>query len=317
MESLARLLKSIPDLSFMKESEQHIARLLDDPLVKQLRTEYPAISDEDLTLNMNRIYQYVTESANCRSCPGLERCPNDFKGHATELAVHTLNDQIQLLDKKVPCQLYITKRSQDAIQQRITSFYVDEHALREAYSPQEIISRDRNRAPAVGKIMDYILLTKEEGLQKKGLFLSGPFGTGKTFLMCYMLHELAKVGLTGVIVYVPDFIEELKSMFNEPQKLKEMVDVLKTTDLLVFDDVGAENLNPWARDHIIGAILNQRMNHKPTFYTSNYNLEGLEKHFAFTSREGEEEHKGLRMMDRIRPFVEVVTVSGSNQRGKE
>ena len=26
----------------------------------------------------------------------------------------------------------------------------------------------------------------------------------------------------------------------------------KTTDLLVFDDIGAENLNSWARDHVMG-----------------------------------------------------------------
>lgn len=316
MESLGRLLQSMPELSFMSDGEAQIAKLLADPMVQQLRSDHPEISDEDLTLNMNRLYQYVTEQTHCQSCPGLARCPNDFQGHSTELSVNTINGQLQIIDKKVPCSLYLNKRNQDMINQRIRSFYVDDQALREAYSPQEIMSRDRNRAPAVSKIMDYILLTKEKGLQKNGLFLSGPFGTGKTFLMCYMLHELAKIGLTSVIVYVPDFIEELKALFNEPFKIKEMVDVLKTTDLLVFDDVGAENLNPWARDHIIGAILNQRMNNKPTFFTSNYNLDGLEKHFAFTSREGAEEHKGLRMMDRIRPFVEVVTVSGSNQRGK-
>jgi primosomal protein DnaI len=130
-----------------------------------------------------------------------------------------------------------------------------------------------------------------------------------------MLYRLAKVGMTGAIVYMPDFAEDLKGMFQDGQKLKETIELLKETDLLVFDDIGAENLNPWLRDHVIGAILNYRMNRKPTFFTSNYDLNGLEKHFSFTSREGEEEHKGLRIMDRIRPFVEVVAVKGYNKRG--
>src|SRR5690606_31348365 len=100
----------------------------------------------------------------------------------------------------------------------------------------------------------------------------------------------------------------------EPQKLKDMIDLLKEADLLVFDDIGAENLSPWVRDHVLGLILNYRMNRKPTFYTSNHDLDALERHFSFTHKEGEESHKGRRLMDRLRPFVDVIRVSGRNQR---
>jgi primosomal protein DnaI len=58
------------------------------------------------------------------------------------------------------------------------------------------------------------------------------------------------------------------------------------------------------------------MNRKPTFFTSNYDLDGLEKHFSFTSKDGEEEYKGQRIMDRIRPFVDVIVVNGYNKRGQ-
>jgi len=114
---------------------------------------------------------------------------------------------------------------------------------------------------------------------------------------------------------MPEFAEELKGMFSEPQRLKETIDLLKEADLLVFDDIGAENLNPWLRDHVLGTILNYRMNRKPTFFTSNYELDALEQHFSFTSKDGEEEFKGKRLMDRIRPFVDVVVVNGTNKRG--
>src|SRR5690606_25979116 len=108
------------------------------------------------------------------------------------------------------------------------------------------------------------------------------------------------------IVYMPEFMEDLKSMFQEPQKLKETIDMMKETDFLIFDDIGAENMNPWLRDHVMGSILNYRMNRKPTFYTSNYDLDRLAQHFSFTSREGEDEEKGRRIMERIRTFVDVV-----------
>jgi primosomal protein DnaI len=130
-----------------------------------------------------------------------------------------------------------------------------------------------------------------------------------------MLHELAKSGLSGVIVYVPEFVEDVKSMLDEPARLRETIELMKQTDLLVFDDIGAENLSPWVRDHVMGTILNYRMNRKPTFYTSNHDLDALERHFSFTNKDGEEAHKGQRLMDRIRPFVDRLWIGGGNKRG--
>ncbi len=315
MESLSRILSSMPDMSFMKKAEQTIKELLDDPLVTKLREKHPELDEHTIKIHMNRLYQYVTEYKNCMNCPGLERCPNDFQGHYTRLKVEQIGGQTYIHDQKVSCKKWIAQNNQDSIRSRIRSFYVDEKALEDGYSSEQILFMDMERAQSVSTLQDYIDKTKEEGLQKEGLYLVGKFGTGKTFLMCYLLYQLAKEGLTGVIVYMPDFVEDLKAMIQEPQRLKETVELMKETDLLVFDDIGAENLNPWARDHVMGAILNYRMNRKPTFFTSNYELDELERHFSFTNRDGDEEFKGQRIMDRIRPFVEVIKVGGFNKRG--
>ncbi|MFD0868106.1 MULTISPECIES: primosomal protein DnaI [Paenibacillus] len=316
MESLADLLKQFSGTPLWKNREEIRKQVATDPAVREWRLLHPEVTDEEISLNLNKFYQFVKERNNCSQCPGLERCPNDFEGHYTVLSVETTQDRCYIYDRKASCDKFITKQNQDSIRSRIRSFYVDERSLNQGYSADEILSKDWERAAAVDQIMDYILKTKEQGLQRQGLYLAGPFGTGKTFLMCYMLYELAKVGLTGAIVYMPDFSEDLKSMFQDPQKLKETIDLLKETDLLVLDDIGAENMNPWLRDHVLGTILNYRMNRKPTFFTSNYELDDLEKHFSFTSKDGEEEFKGQRIMDRIRHFVEVVHVTGYNKRSK-
>jgi primosomal protein DnaI len=318
MEPLSELLKKMPFAVAMQEqaaakSQQIVA----DPLITEWRRKYPFVREQDFKLNMNRFYQYVVELNNCKNCPGLELCPNDYKGHYSNLTADHVNETTEIYDQKVSCKLYIAKQTQDAIRSRIHSFYVDDRALSEGYSMKEILNRDEERAEAIAQVGQYIIKTKKEGLQKNGLYLVGHFGTGKTFLMCYMLHELAKTGLTGAIIYMPDFSEDLKAMFAEPQKLKETIDLLKDTDLLIFDDIGAENMNPWLRDHVMGTILNYRMNRKPTFFTSNYELNALEKHFSFTSKDGEEEFKGQRIMDRIGPFVEVIHVKGFNKRGSK
>lgn len=316
MESLAQLLKQMPSSSILTRLAEREAQVLNDPLVRKLRMKYPELDDRTLRINLNKLYQYVKEYRNCTNCPGLEHCPNDFQGHYTKLSCEQVNGAAQLYDHKVSCKKFISNQVQRQIRNRVRSFYVDDLALNRGYSAEEILDTDSERAEAVAGVLRYIKRTKENGLQTDGLYLVGKFGTGKTFLMCYLLHELAKSGLSGAIVYMPDFVEDLKAMLHEPHKLKETIDLMKQTDLLIFDDMGAENLNPWVRDHVMGSILNYRMNRKPTFYTSNYELDALEQHFSFTNKDGEEEHKGQRLMDRIRPFVEVIVVNGANKRGR-
>ncbi|MFC5447569.1 primosomal protein DnaI [Paenibacillus aestuarii] len=315
MESLSQLLKAMPSSEWRKNAEEKIRLVMQDPLIGKFRQKYPFLDDHTIKINMNKLYQHVNEYKSCSNCPGLDLCPNDMTGHYTMLAAESVNGVSFIHEEKVACKKFVAKQMQDAISSRIRTFHVDPRMISRSYSFGDILEVDLDRAKAVMQINDYVNLTIEEGLQTNGLYLSGSFGTGKTFLMGYMLYQLAKVGMTGAIVYMPDFAEDLKGMFQEPQKLKETVDLLKETDLLVFDDIGAENLNPWLRDHVIGAILNYRMNRKPTFFTSNYELSGLEKHFSFTNKDGDEEYKGQRIMDRIRPFVQVVPVTGRNKRG--
>jgi len=316
MESLGELIRRWPlGADMHAEAERHLDALLEEPAVRELRERHPELTRRDLRLNLNRIYQYVKEKRNCAACPGLDRCPNDIEGYYTLLECEVQNDRAQLYDRKAACGLLRARQAEQQLRNRVRSFYIDESALGGSFSPTEMVTIEPERSAAVKHLLSYIKTTREQGLQKRGLYLVGPFGTGKTYLMCYMLHELAKSGLTGVIVYVPEFVEDVKSMLDEPARLRETIELMKETDLLVFDDIGAENLSPWVRDHVLGTILNYRMNRKPTFYTSNHDLDALELHFSFTNRDGEEAHKGQRIMDRIRPFVDRLWIGGGNKRG--
>lgn len=315
MESLGEALRRLPLLEGVERPEKLAEQVLNDPLVLKLRSRYPEVDDATLRLNLNRLYQMAKEVRNCKQCPGLANCPNDMQGHYTGIACSQLNGRWQVLDEKVPCGKWTAYEQQQQIRKRITSFFVDDTILGAAYDPSEMLDIDADRETAVMDLISYIEKTHREGLQKKGLYFQGGFGTGKTYLAGFMLQRLAKEGFSGVIVYMPEFVEDAKALMLEPQQLKETISLMKEADLLVFDDIGAENLSPWVRDHVLGAILNHRMNRKPTFYTSNHDLEALERHFSFTHKEGEEMHKGQRLMDRVRPFVDVVHVRGRNHRG--
>ncbi len=315
MDSIGNVLKQFGNSRIRQQTEDLKNRIFNEPEVRQLRLRYPGLTEQELSRNLSRLYEYTKEKQNCANCPGLENCPNDFQGHYTKLSIDEVGEQLRIRDHKAPCNLQLAHQRDQQISSRIRSFYVDERALLEGYDEVEIMMKDPVRSPAVNRVFRYINETKTVGLSAKGLYLEGPFGTGKTFLMCYLLHELAKQGHSGVIVYMPDFVEDVKSMIQDGEKLRDTVELMKETDLLIFDDIGAENMGPWVRDHVLGSILNYRMNRKPTFYTSNYSLSALEKHLSFTNKDGEEAYKGQRLMNRVSPFVEVVRVLGDNKRG--
>jgi len=315
MESLKDALRSWTVPGRTGSPEQITAQVLNDPLVQEFRSRNPQLDSAALRLNVNRLYQMAVETRNCQNCPGLDKCPNDMQGHSTRLDCEAIGGRWQIVDRKMPCSLWVQYEQQMHLRRRITCLFTDESVLGQAYDETEMLNLDDDRSFSVDRLLDYVERTKLEGLQKTGLYLMGDFGTGKTYLAGYLLQKLAKEGYSGVIVYMPEFVEDAKALMLEPQKLKDTITLMKETDLLVFDDIGAENLSPWVRDHVLGAILNYRMNRKPTFYTSNHDLQSLERHFSFTHKEGEEMHKGKRLMDRLRPFVEVVHVRGRNQRG--
>ncbi|ANE46167.1 ATPase AAA [Paenibacillus swuensis] len=313
MESLSDLLKDPSNRNLLRQAEMNSLGVMSDPAVIKFRAKHPELDEKTLKLNMNRLYQYAQEYNHCTHCPGLDQCPNDMQGHYTKLSVEGVNGSQYVNDHKVPCKKLTAREAELKIRKRIRCMYIDEKVLEEGFSAKEILTMDAKRAESAHRVLSYVEKTKLKGLQSQGLYLAGNFGTGKTYLMSYLLNELAKEGFTGAIVFMPDFVEDIKRMFQDDKKMFETIELLKETDLLILDDLGSENLNAWFRDHVLASILNYRMGRKPTFYTSNHDFEWLQKHLSYT-KDGNEENKGARLMERIKPYVEYIKLEGENKR---
>jgi transcriptional regulator with XRE-family HTH domain len=80
----------------------------------------------------------------------------------------------------------------------------------------------------------------------------------------------------------------------------EVLDEIMNCDVLLIDDIGAENNSPWARDEVLGTILQHRMNNDlTTFFTSNFTIDELEQVLSETSK-GSDIIKARRIIERIR-----------------
>jgi primosomal protein DnaI len=147
----------------------------------------------------------------------------------------------------------------------------------------------------------------------KGFYLSGDFGVGKTMILAAMANRLAAQGTRVVFLHVPTFIADLSKHIQDGTVGQE-VDRLAQAPVVIFDDIGAETLSQWARDDVLGVILQQRMdNVLPTFFSSNFDQQALERHFEET-RGNVDPVKAKRLMQRVQFLAPEIVVSGPNRR---
>ena len=78
-------------------------------------------------------------------------------------------------------------------------------------------------------------------------------------------------------------------------------------NILMLDDIGAEEVTPWVRDEVIGPLLHYRMVHElPTFFTSNLSYDELEHHLSMT-REGAEKQKQLELLNALKHYPHLIS----------
>ena len=151
----------------------------------------------------------------------------------------------------------------------------------------------------------------------KGLYLTGNFGCGKTYLVSAALNELAKKNHQIAIIYYPEFLRSLKESFGDSETYNEKFRLAKNVEILLLDDIGAETMTEWSRDEVLGTILQYRMQEGlTTFFTSNLTIEELEEHFS-TSARGIEKVKAKRIIERIKHLTIEMTLVSENKRERE
>ena len=149
---------------------------------------------------------------------------------------------------------------------------------------------------------------------QKAVYIYGDFGIGKSYLMAALAHELSvERGASTTLVHYPSFVLDVKNAISSGL-VKEKIDQVKTAQVLILDDIGAEQSSPWMRDEILQVILQHRMQENlPTFFTSNFSFADLERHFA-SSKNGDETWQAKRVMERIKFLAQEVRLEGENRR---
>jgi primosomal protein DnaI len=262
------------------------------------------LKPEQVERQLIKLYEFESQSKACEKCSSLESCCNLVQGYVPKVSVEDGN--IRLAYEKCPRKLVhdeqVRKKS------FVQSLYMPKDLLEASFSTIEL--DDPERFEAIRKIEQFIHTENAT----KGLYLYGPFGVGKTYLLGALANALAEREIKSMFIYMPELVREMKASIND-STINEKIDRFKKVPILILDDIGSEYLSAWFRDEVLGAILQYRMMERlPVFFTSNYSLKELEIVFASANHGESEKLKARRIVERIKQVSEPVAIMGKNRR---
>jgi len=283
-----------------KELKKSYSEALEDKKFNQFVSKLK-VDDTLLMKYTTTLQESCKEFNHCLECKNLSECTNKLLGYAYLPKI--VNGNLQFSYK--PCHYKINQDKKYSFLKNIK--YYDLPKTYQDASFDKIDKRIASRREVIIWLNNFI-----NNPSNKGLYLSGSFGSGKTYLIVSAFNELARKNIKSAIIFWPEFLRNLKSSFSTDYEDK--IDYIKNVELLLIDDIGAEVTTTWSRDEILCPILQHRMdNDLATFFTSNFNIESLEQHLSQT-KDGVEIVKAKRIIERVKYLTEEIEMVSKNMR---
>jgi DNA replication protein DnaC len=93
------------------------------------------------------------------------------------------------------------------------------------------------------------------------LVLQGDYASGKTHLAAAIANYRTGEGIPPLFIMVPDLLDHLRATFSPESTVSydRRFDEVKTTPLLVLDDLGTQSMTPWVKEKLY-QLFNYRYN---------------------------------------------------------
>jgi primosomal protein DnaI len=293
MKKIAELLSNFP---VQVDVDQTMESLLENPNIRAFVVKHD-LTHAQILASMNSFLTYLEEQSKCNDCTSLLECHLSHPGMTPQLF---MQGQVVSLEY-VPCKHNVGQKKSF----KIDALYIPKKVFEADLSDMDMISQTRR------DIYQFILqfLNKyKKGEVVKGLYLSGLYGTGKTYILACIANEVAKLDKEVIFAYYPDLVREMKSSIGVGG-LEERISRLKTIPVLILDDIGGESPSAFIRDEVLGPILQHRvLDQLPTFFSSNIPMIGLIESMV-VSTSVSEKAKAARIHSRIKDLATEIQMS--------
>ncbi|GBG95637.1 primosomal protein DnaI [Ligilactobacillus salitolerans] len=305
MESLSEILgKQLKDNQWGPRYQKLIAAAEQDPDVTEfLRQHQTELTKEDIIRSASKLYEFVNFKKKL-AAGGKTFMP----GYYPYLTLSNHHIEVTY----TPTKEYLTQKKAQEVKNRVKIISLPKsirHAQLADYDPE---GREEIFDAALRFFQEF---QKNPHEFHKGLYLEGSFGVGKTYLLGALANALAEKGYSTTLVHFPSFAVKMKSSISS-NSTGELIESIKKAQILMLDDIGADQMSSWFRDDVLGVILQYRMQEElPTFFSSNLSLRQLEDEYLTVNSRGEAEPlKAKRIMERIRFLADDYHVVGRNRR---
>lgn len=260
------------------------------------------IDDTIASKYTSKLQETLVELDNCKGCKGLYMCKNKVPGYV----LFPKKEGNRLIFSYIPCKCRIKMEEEQS--KRNDSLHIIENARM-----KDIDVKDKKRQEVIC-YLDKFFEEYSPSKNNVGLYLHGSFGCGKSFLVSALLNELHEKKHAKVeMIYFPEALRDLKDDWDN---FGSKMEYLKSVDVLLIDDIGAEKVTEWGRDEVLGTILQARMDSQlATFFTSNLNIQELESHLALSNR-SDDLVKARRIIERIKQLTNDIELISVNRREK-
>ena len=144
--------------------------------------------------------------------------------------------------------------------------------LNSTFENYKITNKNKKAYENAKKYVDKLI----KGTTNKGLFITGAYGVGKTYLASCIANEIIKNGksvIFGTLIQLLDFIRD--SYSDSEVSDKDYLNLYSSVDLLVIDDLGKEKPTEWVLEKLFLIVNNRYNNYLPIVITTNYNRNQL------------------------------------------